>query len=63
VLGAGLRHGTPREHQTDKSDRDVDEEDGAPPQAGHVRGDKYAAEQLTDDHGQSGRRAVPADRT
>ena len=62
ALGAGLRHQPPGRRQGDQADRHVDPEDGPPAQAGHVRVDEHAADQLPADGGDAHDHAVDADR-
>jgi len=62
VLGAGFRDPSPRRRQRDQADRHVDPEDGPPSQAGHVRVDEHAADQLPADGRNAHDHAVDADR-
>ena len=62
MRGAGLRDQPPGRRQGDQADRHVDPEDGPPSQAGHVRVDEHAADQLPADGRDAHDHAVDADR-
>ncbi len=63
MRGARVRDQPPRRRQGDQADRHVDPEDGPPSQAGHVRVNEHAADQLPADGRYAHDHAVDTDRT
>ena len=62
LRGPGFGDQPPRRRQGDQADRHVDPEDGPPSEAGHVRVDEHAADQLPADGRYAHDHAVDADR-